>query len=881
MNALRPLLRLAWREVTGHKARTALVLGLVTLMVGAAVAAGTIARTTSTTDDDFTTSQFAGAEAILHIQSGFFVESFEDPFVEDERRLTDEQLASLIETAAATFGTRGVQAQSIWVGGAVTDTGGPFRTPQTESLTVTALDLADPIVAPRYHRLSGRAPEAVDEVALTPRALDQQDREIGDTISIVNTEFTIVGEFARIGESFTEAALIRPEAVEELDIRVEQGSTEILFEDGSFFDNITSRRTEAIQAQIATTAGVPFESFWISFRDQYDDNFGFGGGFVNAGRPEQLSTLVAALFAVQVALVAAAAFAVGVARRTRQFGQLQATGASNPQLQQVVLIQAGITGLLGALVGTGLGFGIAFTAWTQGWLDNAGGRFPIDFRWSILDLVGPLLVGVGAAVAAAWWPTRRLRNLPPASALADHIPISRPTPRTPVLGLVALAGGTFLLLAVTGLDLFFGGSDFGTLLLVIAVLAMFGGALSSVGMLVHKIGERADRLGLLPRIVARNSARHQARSWVAVGALVAVVILPVVLGASTKAYPNSFANSAQADGWLRLQLWSDTTIEGQEAFFSELEQRVDRDLAPNNNFVVFGEDQRFSRSTSDFFELSVPQNNFNPFTSLEAIRGSSEILTAAGLDPDLWSQPNAPEAVVVPGMRERAGTFDGPVTRGVETVSFFVAEPADFLSYETWLLVSPETEQRFDLSLPPRQLFTEIDDIATVEDQEVLANLANTVWIDTFGTRASTAGVEGFVDVNSGLSGPTATQAAWIAIGGFTVLAIIISLVTSSLAAVEVDKEISTMIAAGAAPSMRRRLLGAQTAYHLFIAAVIGIPLALLMFWAATRADEFGPSGLTFPWTSMAMMGLVVPVIVGLAVAAIFRNGQPSVSRRV
>ena len=97
---------------------------------------------------------------------------------------------------------------------------------------------------------------------------------------------------------------------------------------------------------------------------------GFDGGVVDAGRPEQLSTLIAALFAIQVALVAAAAFAVGIARRTRQFGQLQATGANNTQLQQVVLIQAGLTGLLGAAVGAALGIGVAVLAWDQGWLDT-------------------------------------------------------------------------------------------------------------------------------------------------------------------------------------------------------------------------------------------------------------------------------------------------------------------------------------------------------------------------------------------------------------------------------------------------------------------------------------------------------------------------------
>ena len=195
------------------------------------------------------------------------------------------------------------------------------------------------------------------------------------------------------------------------------------------------------------------------------------------------------------------------------------------------------------------------------------------------------------------------------------------------------------------------------------------------------------------------------------------------------------------------------------------------------------------------------------------------------------------------------------------------------------MIVSPEIEERFELDMEPQKFFLDVGATSTSEDEEALATIANDLWVQHI-DRELSAVTNAWITSDRGVAGPTAAQTVWISIGGFTALAILISLVTSSLAAVEVDKEISTMIAAGAPPTMRRRLLGAQTSYHLFIAAVIGIPLALLMYWAATRADEFGPDGPTFPWTSMAVMGLLVPVVVGLAVAVIFRNGRPAVSRR-
>ena len=886
MNSLRPLLRLAWREVTGQKARTALVVGLVALMVGVAVGAGTITRTTTANNDDFLLSEFGSADVILNLDSQFFpIDVFDEsqaradslvppppPIDSEPIPLTDEQITRVIAAAEEILGSEGVIAQSAWLQTSGS-TGGPFATSTSQGINVAGLDLNETVFDERYVLLNGRLAQDDREVALTPRALSNHEREVGDSFAIGSEEFTIVGEVARAGSSYSGVAIVTPTAFEGLEFAPGTTFTEVLFSDTDPVMRDTASR-------IAEAADVPI-AFNLTSRANGEFFNGFNDGVVDAGRPEQLSTLIAALFAIQVALVAAAAFAVGVARRTRQFGQLQATGANNTQLQQVVLIQAGLTGLLGAAVGAALGIGVAVLAWTQGWLDVVGDRFPIDFRWNLIDVVGPLIVGVGAAVIAAWWPTRRLKSLAPASALADHIPVSRPTPKAPLFGLVALAGGTLLLLAVTASDLVFDGGDLGAALLILAVLAMFGGALSSIGLLLHRVGERADRFGLLARIVTRNSARHQARSWVAVGALVAVVILPVVLGAATKAYPDSFASDSDNDGWIELQVRSDDELQGQSAFFDELDRRVGDELSPVQHFPVISQQFPFDNDVIPelFFLEPADPFSFRGNTTPTPVRGTERVLAAAGLDTDLWSTPDAPDTVILPATNSAAIDFDGTLVRAGEPVDFVVAEPVPFIQYDSWILVSPEIEERFDLNMVPQEFFLDVGDSSTFADEEALATIANDVWNQTI-TEGSSSNLSAWINSDRRLGGPTAAQTVWIAIGGFTALAILISLVTSSLAAVEVDKEISTMIAAGAPPTMRRRLLGAQTTYHLFVAAVIGIPLALLMYWAATRADEFGPDGPTFPWTSMAVMGLVVPVIVGLAVAAIFRNGRPAVSRR-
>ena len=894
MNSLRPLLRLAWREVTRHKARAALVVGLVALMVGSAVAAATIVRTTTSTEEDFLASEFGAADAIVHI-SNSLDDSFFDGLSEAELEaalttgrfeLTDNNIADVAAAAEEVLGGQSTIARSAWPD-INQQTDGPFSTFRGASLNIAALDLNDTVFDGRYELLEGRLPQSDAETVLTPRALQTQDVVVGDRLVIAETEFTIVGEVARAGSSFSGIAVLSPAGFDRLELDSQLISSEILLA-GS---NINLGAEFEATNEIAVAADVPPSQLRVSNRATYETGFfGRREGFVDAGRPEQLSTLVAALFAVQVALVAAAAFAVGVARRTRQFGQLQATGADNLQLRRTVLLEAGVNGLLGAAIGSALGLGVTALAWSQGWLDTVGERFPFDLRWNVIDLIGPAAVGILAAVAAAWWPTRKLRTLAPASALADHLPMTEPKVNAPLVGLLALIGGTFLLIAVTSTQQFYDSGDLGAALLVVSVLAMFGGSLSVIGLLIHRIGERADRFPLLARIVTRNSARHQGRSWVAVAALVAVVVLPIVIGASTKAYPTSYSTGPDENGWVNVNVETDGEIEGLDTFFADLGEGVEDEIEPVQQFTVVRERYQATGLPSYFTlvseaERSRQSEGFFSGPQLDAVRATPGVLAALDLDTSFWENPSAPEALVAFGSRSSLRANESTLVRDdIELTHELVSAP--FLDYESWVLVPPSVEEQFDLVMDPRSLHVELGRVVNDGDEATIVAIANDSWaatvdIDPFEFNNDENFLGTWVDIGNDSGGLTATQAAWVAIGGFTALAIFISIVTSALAAVEVDKEISTMIAAGAPPSMRRRLLGAQTAYHLFLAALIGIPLAVLLFWAATRADDFGPTGLTLPWTSIAVMAFLVPLTVGVAVALVFRNGRPAVSRRI
>jgi putative ABC transport system permease protein len=92
--------------------------------------------------------------------------------------------------------------------------------------------------------------------------------------------------------------------------------------------------------------------------------------------------------------------------RQREYGVLKAIGASNRTLYQVVVTQALVAALAGALLGTLL-------AYSAGqWIMTVRPQFLIAFDPQ--DVVQALLAGLGMALAAAFFPARVVAGLAPA-----------------------------------------------------------------------------------------------------------------------------------------------------------------------------------------------------------------------------------------------------------------------------------------------------------------------------------------------------------------------------------------------------------------------------------------------------------------------------------
>src|SRR5690606_3765482 len=157
---------------------------------------------------------------------------------------------------------------------------------------------------------------------------------------------------------------------------------------------------EAVAGRIARLTGVKAES-WMETNAQ----------LMNALRSQSLSTQMISVFvALSVALGIASVLSVSVVQRTREIGILRAMGTTRAQMLRVFLVQGGLFGLAGSVVGALAGYGLV------GAFNTFGPKLffiPVNPR---LPVFATLLATVTDIVAAAV-PARRASRLDPVEAI--------------------------------------------------------------------------------------------------------------------------------------------------------------------------------------------------------------------------------------------------------------------------------------------------------------------------------------------------------------------------------------------------------------------------------------------------------------------------------
>jgi putative ABC transport system permease protein len=342
--------------------------------------------------------------------------------------------------------------------------------------------------------LAGRYPTGAGEVAVTDEVAKTFKLHLGDRLDRDGRDRTVVGLVENPTDLLDEFALVAPGQ---------------------------AGRPDSVTVLLAADPGR-FDAFRVSD--------GRGASMIDTRQLDDQTSAAATILVLAtvglllVSLVAAAGFAVLAQRRLRQLGMLAAVGATERHLRLVMVANGALVGATAALVGT--------TVAVLGWLAVAPRLGTIAaHRIDRLDLpwwaiATGMLLAVGSATAAAWWPARSVARIPIVRALSARPPHPKPAHRSAALaGLLAVIGVVCLALA-----------DQKRVPLIVA-----GAAATALGMLfigplaIRALAAVGHRSPIGTRLALRDLTRYQARSGAALAAISLTLGIAVTITVSATA----------------------------------------------------------------------------------------------------------------------------------------------------------------------------------------------------------------------------------------------------------------------------------------------------------------------------------------------------------
>jgi lipoprotein-releasing system permease protein len=162
---------------------------------------------------------------------------------------------------------------------------------------------------------------------------------------------------------------------------------------------------ENMARKIGAQMGLQADS-WIKTNEQ----------FFTAVKAQTLANTAIRLFVgLSVGFGIASVLVVSVVQRSREIGILRAMGITRGQILRMFLLQGGLLGLLGALLGSCMG-GIALTLWEH-FQRNADGSVMFALSLDTTLLIQTLVLAVFTGLLAAFAPALRAARLDPVVAI--------------------------------------------------------------------------------------------------------------------------------------------------------------------------------------------------------------------------------------------------------------------------------------------------------------------------------------------------------------------------------------------------------------------------------------------------------------------------------
>jgi len=401
------LVRIAWRGLWRHKQRTILMIatvavGSLVILVLFGLSDGVIGSMTAT--------QIDWNQGNFQVRTEAYAE---DPL--PENALSPDQVAAATDRLG-TMRTVGITPR-MEVGGMVRSAYG------TDGVMLRGIDPLAEILVTHLDELivEGRYLETSGQVLLSRTLAEDLDIRVNERVVILaigadgadSRAFIVSGLFQAPSADLERTAMASID-----DVRTITG-----FEGATSLAIALPKGTSDNRA-VAEARKLLADQPGVAVADYFDLNpF---ARFMIAG-----STIKMIPFVLMISLMAGFGVAntafYSVLERTREFGVMAAVGMSRKLLSRMVLMESTIVAAVGFLVGGGLGYGGLVYLSRHGWdismISNMVGSlgFPrvIYASTSGWYWVAALSVVVVTALAAAWYPARRVNRLEPVAAIRE------------------------------------------------------------------------------------------------------------------------------------------------------------------------------------------------------------------------------------------------------------------------------------------------------------------------------------------------------------------------------------------------------------------------------------------------------------------------------
>jgi putative ABC transport system permease protein len=852
-------LRLAWRDVRRSRARSALVLVMVTFPVIAVIAADVAQATSSVSSVEGLDRRLGHAAARIQAlpdTATVFQTADPDSCCFGTQRAKGAW-ASLPEIEAALGGSRPVAELRERQLGVHTSVG-------VLQVAATGMDIRDPLTEGLFRLTSGRLPAAADEVDVNG-ALAGHGFAVGDTITLATgSTVRVVGTAESTGNR-TQPMLVG--TLDSLPATPSDGVRTWLVGGAPVtWDQV--RAVNAIGAVVLSRQVVEHPPPTSALPSQLRFS-GSGSSQIYA-----VLALIGVMALLEVVLLAGPAFAVGARRQSRSLALLAANGGSPAQARRVVLGSAIVLGSIGAVGGTVLGIGLArlLLPVLQRMQDTYFG--PFQLRWTHLAGIAGLglLSALLAAVVPAWIASRQ----DVVAVLGGRRGDRAASRRSPFVGVVLLVLG--VLGAVLGSRQ--GSGEF--LIAGAAVVSVFG-MIFLVPIVVFAVAKVGRRLPLPLRYAVRDAARHRTRTVPAVAAVAATVAGVVALSIANT------SDQAQARaGYLPLLPtgMSSIVVNNPHADWPAVRAAVTR-VAPDAHKSLV----RAAFAGRGSIRLStVPQHRAMDWMYQSALGSQVVVDPGRGSHPPQMLRPwvsdttwaKAAKVIAAGGavaltdtpvqasrLRLDAGRGAGSIVVPALYVDVGRAHPAP-----TQAVISPDLARRLGVQVRPAGLLLTGVPLTPAQESTLRETLAG---LDP----------SSYLYVERGYQVPGSEKVVlWILFGLGAVLMLGGTLTATFLALSDARPDLATLSAVGASPRTRRGVAAAYAVSVGLVGAVLGAAVGFIPGIAITYplTRSFTGQGvpshyLDVPWLFIGALVVALPVLTAGVVGLVARSRLPVVAR--